>query len=197
MRSLLFPALSTIAGFASVGLGFSMLGTEAFADDVKGANTTGGTVTGGSVTGGTVTGGSVKGGSVTGSSVTGASVSGGSVKGGTVTGGTVTGGTVTSGTVTSGTVTAGTVGPATATSIVNGREITATVRGSVSIQSEGSSAVVNLDKHKIVVEDDRLVVDGQEKAQLPSRARKIALDATAEQLTVQADGKEILKSNWK
>ena len=165
------------------------------AADVKGGNAQGGSVTGSSVTGGTVQGGTVTGGTATGASVTGGSVTGGTVTGGTVTGGTVTGGTATGGT--SSTVTAGTVGPATATSTVNGREITATVRGSVSVQSDGTGAVVNFDKHKLVVEGDRLMVDGNEKAKLPSGARKIAVNATDEHLTVRVDGKEILKSNWK
>src|SRR5204863_5591916 len=126
----------------------------------------------------------------------GGSVTGGSVKGGTVTGGTATGGTVTSGTVTSGTVTSGTVGPATATSTVNGRQITATVRGSVSIQSEGDNAVVNLDKHKIVVEKERLLVDGQEQAKFPADAAKIAVDGTGDQLMVRVDGKEVLNKDF-
>jgi len=139
-----------------------------------------------------VTGGNVTGGSVTGGSVTGGSVKGGDVKGGDVKGGTVTGGTVTPGSVTSGTVTAGTVGAATATSTVDGREITATTKGSVSINADGSSAVVTLGTHKLTVEKERLLLDGKERAKIPLHAGKILIDLADGRLSVRADGKDVV-----
>ena len=117
---------------------------------------------------------------------------GGDVTGGSVTGGSVTGGTVTSGTATSGTVTQGTVGAGTATATVNGREITAKAQGSVSVSSEGGSAVVSLGSHQLRVEKERLLLDGKERAKLPSAAQKIAVSVEEGKLTIQADGKTVL-----
>jgi len=195
------PAFTSLAGIIAL-LPCSVLAQAASAQGgtVTGGSVTGGSVTGGSVTGSSVKGGDVKGGSVTGGTVTGGSVTGGSVKGGDVTGGTVkggsvTGGTATAGTVTSGTVTPGTVGAGSATTTVGNREITATAEGSVSVNSDGAKATVSLGSHKIVVEKERLLLDGKERAKLPPAAVKIAIRSTKGRLTVQADGNEVLAAN--
>ena len=186
----------------SLSFGFGALPCSAPAQNstttggtVTGGSVTGGSVTGGSVTGGSVTGGSVTGGSVKGSSVTGSSVTGSSVKGGSVTGGSVTGGSVTAGTVTPGTVTPGTVTPGTATAVVAGREVTATTAGSVSVHSEGDKAIVTLGAHTLILEKERLLLDGKERAKLPAGASKIGIEAAKGHLIVRADGKEVLRTD--
>jgi len=157
----------------------------------------GGDVRGGDVKGGDVKGGNVQGGDVKGGNVQGGSVVGGTVTGGSVTGGTAQGGTATSGSVSAGTVTSGTVGAGTASATVNGRQITARAPGGVSIQTNESNAVVTIGGKTIVVEKERLLLDGQEKAKLPSTATNIAIDAEGTRLVVKADGKELLSTENK
>jgi hypothetical protein len=165
------------------------------AGTVTGGSVTGGTVAGGSTRGGDVKGGDVTGGTVTGGNVTGGSVTGGAVKGGNVTGGSVTGGSGSGGTVTSGTVTEGTVGAGTATSTIDGREVSATAQGSVSVHGDGAAAVVTLGTHKIVVEKERLLIEGKERAKIPAASVKVSIEAAKGRLTVRADGKEVLSTD--
>jgi hypothetical protein len=150
-----------------------------------------------SARGGDARGGDVKGGDVKGGNVQGGSVVGGTVTGGSVTGGTAQGGTVSSGSVSAGTVTSGTVGAGSASASVNGRQITARAPGGVSIQTNDSNAVVTIGGKSIVVEKERLLLDGQEKAKLPSTVTNIAIDAEGTRLIVKADGKEILSTESK
>lgn len=152
---------------------------------------------GSSVKGGDVTGSSVTGSSVTGGSVTGGNVTGGSVTGGDVTGGSVTGGSVTGGSATAGTVTQGTVSPGTATAHVGGRTITATVEGSVSVQGDNSKATVTLGSHSLVVERERLLVDGKERAKIPADAKTIRIQFSKNVLHVRADDREVLVTDLK
>jgi len=107
----------------------------------------------------------------------------------------VTGATVTPGSVTSGTVTPGTVGLGIATPTVAGREIIVSGEGTVSVHSEGSKAVVLLGNHTLVVEKERLLLDGKERAKVPAAAAKIRVSSVKERLTVQADGKEVLATD--
>jgi len=136
-----------------------------------------------------VTGGSVQGGSVTRGSVT-----GGTVTGGTVTGGSVTGGTVTAGTATAGSVTQGTVGAGTASVTLGSREVRASAKGSVSIQPDGDKAVVKIDGRTLIVDKDKLLLDGKEQGKLPSGASKIEIEAADGAVKVRADGKEVLNT---
>ena len=138
-----------------------------------------------------VKGGAVTGGTVTGGTVTESSVTGGSVTGGNVTGGSVTGATVTGGAVQGGTVTSGSVGAATATANVNGRQISARVEGSVSVQSDSAGATVTMDGHKLKVENDRILLDGQERAKLPAHTNKVDIEAMGGKLTVRANNTEV------
>jgi len=195
MKTLRFAAALSFAVFCQ-GAGSASAGEQSQQASASGA-TKGADVTGTSVKGGSVTGGTVTGGSVTGGSVTGGSVTGGSVTGGTVTGGSVTGGTVSSGTVTPGTITSGSVGPARATAKVNGREITASVIGSVSIDSSGDKATVSLNGHQLVIEKERILLDGKERGKLAPGETSIAINSTGTDLTVNAGGKEVLKSGLK
>lgn len=82
-----------------------------------------------------------------------------------------------------------TAGSATAT--IGQREITASA-AEVSVQTEGDNARVQLDKHVVTVERERVLVDGGERAKLPVSARSVRLTLSNGQLTVVADGRAVL-----
>lgn len=195
MRALLHTAF--LGTLLSVWFGLAATPRHAHgqSSSLNGGAVTGGSVTGGNVTGSSVRGGDVKGGSVTGGNVTGGSVKGGDVTGGSVTGGSVTGGTITPGTVTTGTATRGEVGAGTATSTIDGREVTVTAQGSVSVHGDGAAAIVTLGSHKIVVEKHRLLIDGKERGKFPQTATKIAIEESKGRVTVRADGREVLSAD--
>jgi hypothetical protein len=157
-------------------------------------STTGVSVTGGSATGGSATGGSAVGGTAIGGTATGGSVSGSSVSGGTVRGGTATGGsaTATGGQASAGTATSGTATPGTATATVGGRRISASSDSGVSIHTEGDHARVQVGTHLIVVEPDRVLLDGRERATLTRSEDLVQISNIGGKLTVRAGTTEVL-----
>jgi hypothetical protein len=181
--TLRFPAFLPTAA----ALGLALLSASAHAQN---STVTGGSATGGSATGGSAVGGSVTGGTVTGGSATGGSATGGSVVGGTVTSGSATGGTATAsgGSATSG---AATAGKATASATVGNRQITISSTGSISIQQQGDQAQASVNGRRIVVEKERITVDGAELAKVPASASRIEIESAGNSFTVKADGREI------
>ena len=161
---------------------------------------TGATATGGSAAGGSARaeGGSAVGGSATGGSAVGGSVSGGSAVGGSATGGSATGGSASGGSASSsasgGRATSGSVTPGTATAHVAGREITASAERSASVTGDGTSAKVRLDDHTLTIENNRLFLDGKERAKLPATSTKVQVGLIRGHVTVRADGTEVLSS---
>ncbi|HYC56713.1 MAG TPA: hypothetical protein VEL28_17415 [Candidatus Binatia bacterium] len=137
--------------------------------------------------GGSATGGSARGGDAVGGSAVGGSATGGSAVGGSATGGSATaiGGTATSGSVT----------PGTATANVGRRRITASGDGGVSIHAEDSRARVNLGNHVLLVEGDRVIIDGSERAKLPASADAIQITLRDGRLTVRADQADVFSEN--
>jgi hypothetical protein len=138
-----------------------------------------------------VRGADVKGADVQGGSVTGGSVTGGSVTGGSVTGGTVTGGSVTGGSVTGGTVTPGSVTPGTVTASAGGREIRVRATGSVSVNTRENVAEVKIGDQVLLIEKERLLLDGERLADLPAAAKKLEVEVQDRRLRVTADGKQV------
>jgi hypothetical protein len=160
---------------------------------VTGGSATGGSAVGGSATSGSVSGDASKGGVVTGGSAVGGSATGGSATGAS-TGGSVTGGSARGGaaSATAGRATGGTVTPGSASTQVGDRRITATADGGVSIESDGGHALVKLANSVLVVESDRLILDGKELAKLPSSAKTVSIVLRDGELTVRAGNTEVL-----
>jgi hypothetical protein len=79
-------------------------------------------------------------------------------------------------------------GRSTLTSEVGGRVVVAIIDGPAFISSEGDTAVVSFGPHKLVVEKERILLDGQEQAKVPTGAKKVEVKHVAGKLTATADG---------
>jgi hypothetical protein len=75
-----------------------------------------------------------------------------------------------------------------ATVSIKGHEVKADVDSPASTSNEGDNAVVSFGGHRLVVERERIVLDGKEQAKLPAGASKIELEYTAGKLRATADG---------
>jgi len=71
---------------------------------------------------------------------------------------------------------------------INGREVKAIIDQPAGISSTGDNAVVDFGGHKLVVEKERIVLDGKEQAKLPAGAKTVELEYTGGKLTAGADG---------
>jgi hypothetical protein len=71
---------------------------------------------------------------------------------------------------------------------IKGRDVKANVDSPASSANEGDNAVISFGGHRIVVEKERIVLDGKEQAKLPAGAKKIDLEYTAGKLRATADG---------
>lgn len=175
--------LTTVVLVASSSVSFSQSGS---------VSVTGGTATGGSATGGSATGGSATGGSAVGGSAVSGSVRGGSVVGGSA---TATGGTATGGTVSSGTATSGMATPGTATATVGGRRISASSDSGVSIEANGDDARVKIGTRELLVQRDRILVDGAERARIAPSEDLVQIMSTGGRLTVRAGNDRLFSEN--
>jgi hypothetical protein len=73
--------------------------------------------------------------------------------------------------------------------IVNGRTINATIAGPSFIHPEADGAVITTDAHKIVVERERVTIDGTEVVKLPVETKNVQLWLNGEgYFTMNADG---------
>lgn len=77
---------------------------------------------------------------------------------------------------------------------VEGRDVVAEIDGPAMIQPESDRATVTTGAHKIVVEKERVVLDGVELAKLPGTAPKVEINVAAGTLTVTADGARIVQT---
>jgi hypothetical protein len=78
---------------------------------------------------------------------------------------------------------------------VQGREVVATVDGPAFISgSMSGDAVVTLGAKKIVVEKGRVLIDGAEKASIPTETRKVEIDVSHGIMTIKSDSKQVYKS---
>ena len=71
------------------------------------------------------------------------------------------------------------------------------MHGSANIQANGNAAHITLGKHTLIIEQERVLLDGQERGRLPADAKKVAIEVSAGNLTVQADGKPVLSADVK
>jgi hypothetical protein len=145
-----------------------------------------------SVTGGTATGGSATGGAATGGSAVGGSAAGGSVRSGSVVGGSAVGG---SATATGGTATGGMATPGTATATVGGRRISASSDSGVSIEARGDDARVQVGTRELLVQRDRILVDGAERARIARSEDLVQIMSTGGRLTVHAGKDRLFSEN--
>ena len=83
------------------------------------------------------------------------------------------------------------VGRSTITSTIGARTVKASVDGGGFISSEGTTATISCGAGKIVIEKDRVVLDGKELAKIPAAAAKIDVDYSNGALTVTADGTQV------
>jgi hypothetical protein len=82
-------------------------------------------------------------------------------------------------------------GPTTLTTSVNGRDLVALIDVPATVTASGGGTVIEFSGRKVVVEKDRLLIDGAEKAAIPPRARKIEVTSTRGDITVRADRKQV------
>ena len=79
---------------------------------------------------------------------------------------------------------------------IQGREVVASIDGPAFIGNSpnNNAAIVTFAGKRVVVEKERIVIDGKVQATVPADASKIELSYSLGSLTVTADGKEVLKS---
>jgi hypothetical protein len=84
---------------------------------------------------------------------------------------------------------------ATLRTSVQGREVTAVLRGWATIANSeaGDAAVIKFGGTEIRVETDRLLVDGVVRGNLPADARRVEVVWFGNELIVTADGQEVFK----
>src|SRR6185295_14777655 len=80
-------------------------------------------------------------------------------------------------------------GSSTLTTTVAGRKIQAVIDGPGFIHPEDNGATVSFPSHKVVVETERVLLDGAEVSQIPADAKEVDINVKAGVLTVSADGK--------
>jgi hypothetical protein len=74
-----------------------------------------------------------------------------------------------------------------------GRNIEARADGPVSVQNVNDRGVVSILSHELVIERDRVLLDGAELAGLPANATHIGVTAADGELTVTADGVQVAR----
>ncbi|HEV2211103.1 MAG TPA: hypothetical protein VG167_20250 [Verrucomicrobiae bacterium] len=70
-----------------------------------------------------------------------------------------------------------------------------TMDGPIAICPDGGAASVRFGPHQIRVEEERLVLDGEESAKMAAAVRRVELWLSDTKLTVRADGATILATN--
>jgi hypothetical protein len=78
---------------------------------------------------------------------------------------------------------------------VGARAITGSLDGDAFITSDGEAATIQFGSHKLLIEKERVLLDGKEEAKLPAAASKVEVDYAAGTLTVTADGARVLRLN--
>ena len=71
------------------------------------------------------------------------------------------------------------------------REVKASVDGPGFISSQGEAAVISFKGGKLIVEKEKVLLNGKELAKVPANAAKVEIDFTAGTLTVTADGAKL------
>lgn len=100
---------------------------------------------------------------------------------------------MTGGTVTNGTSTPGTVAAGTATAVADGREISVTAPGAVSVNVTDGEAQVNVAQHILTVGKTKLTWDGKDLGNIPAGVKKIKIVEKQGMLSIKGDGKEFAK----
>ena len=75
--------------------------------------------------------------------------------------------------------------------IVGARKVTAVIDGPAFIQTLGESAVISGSVGKILVEPDRVTMDGAELAKIPVAATNVEVKISSGMLSVTADGASV------
>jgi hypothetical protein len=76
------------------------------------------------------------------------------------------------------------------------RTVRATVDGGASITTKDDTAFVSFRSHKIAVEDDRLLFDGEEQVQFSADAKRVEISVANGQMTATVDGKLVLELSF-
>jgi hypothetical protein len=85
--------------------------------------------------------------------------------------------------------------PGTATATVGGRRISASSDAGVSIQAIGDDARVQIGRRELVVQRDRILLDGAERAKLSPSEDLIQIMNTGGRLTVRAGNARLFTEN--
>lgn len=78
------------------------------------------------------------------------------------------------------------------TATVAGRLISATIDGPASIHPQEDGATVSTESNKIVVKQDRVLLDGMEIGKFPTAAKNVVVNVANGQLLVIADGAQVV-----
>jgi hypothetical protein len=78
---------------------------------------------------------------------------------------------------------------------VQGRDIVATIEGPGSVSPRENSATVQFAGKRLVIEKERILLDGTVKVTVPADTRKIEVEFIGGKLTIAADGKELFKGS--
>ena len=78
---------------------------------------------------------------------------------------------------------------------VQGRKVVATIDGPgwISSSPNGDAAIITFAGQEVVVEKERVIIDGKTLATVPADASKVDLTHCNGNLTITADGKDVLK----
>jgi hypothetical protein len=74
---------------------------------------------------------------------------------------------------------------------VGGRRVKATLDRSARISTDKDSAVINFEGRTLVIEKDKVVLDGTRQAQLPPAAKTVEVTYIDDKLSVTADGSPV------
>jgi hypothetical protein len=82
-------------------------------------------------------------------------------------------------------------------SVVNGREVKASIDGRAFIQSDAIAATVRFSGHKVRVEKTRVIVDSADSAAISSSVMLVEIVARGDSVVVTADGTRVLTAKLK
>jgi hypothetical protein len=83
-------------------------------------------------------------------------------------------------------------GKSTVSTTIGPRTVKATVDGGASITTKDDAAVVSFASHTLTIEDERLLIDGEELVHFAADAKNVEISVADDRMTVTVDGKQVL-----
>jgi hypothetical protein len=78
---------------------------------------------------------------------------------------------------------------------VQGREIVARIEGPAGVYPSETSARLEFAGKRLVIEKERVLLNGTVVATVPADAKKVEVNYAGGQLTITADGKQVIKAS--